>query len=547
MGLLNKLADRLRKNEDAEPRLKYHAKPTSRRALLFGLGAAAVVIGGGLAEANTPFTTFPFAATGSATTRTDPARWGALHYDVKDFGAVGNGSIDDTAAVQAAVDAASASGSRAIIFFPAGNYLLSSSVTVNNSPTALVSIIFQGVGNASSITGTFNDFLIRRDGSGINNLTDGVRVFEYLTFTNGHATGGCVKWNANIGSTIHDCIFNGNRGLDVSFCQGTTVANCKFATSNTYNSVAITIGENGVINSCDVTGFQIGIAFSGVGVCIFGGRYELNAFAMSCGNANDGVPGDNHASGFCILGGSFESNGIAIDLFGGCGNFQIGGFQIIGFESANTRYSGVNVSSTTFTGATSGATATASSITSNILTIGGTVTGTFQIGERVTGSGVPSGTVIFAQISGTSGKAGTYSLKGICQYGIRIPTDNGQNGTFNGIACNPQAQIAGISIANSTNRANLIFQGCSVANTSTLGGTTWVLPTKAHTANWLGCDIQPTFLFAGLPTGGNVRASDTYYITDGNQATAGMAVTTGGGSNKSFVTYDGAAWIRGAA
>jgi len=49
---------------------------------------------------------------------------------VKDFGATGNGSTDDTAAIQAAIDAISSSGGTA--FFPSGDYAVASSLTLKS-------------------------------------------------------------------------------------------------------------------------------------------------------------------------------------------------------------------------------------------------------------------------------------------------------------------------------------------------------------------------------------------------------------------------------
>lgn len=49
---------------------------------------------------------------------------------VKDFGAVGNGTTDDTAAIQAAIDYAAANALGATIFLPAGRYLITDAIRV---------------------------------------------------------------------------------------------------------------------------------------------------------------------------------------------------------------------------------------------------------------------------------------------------------------------------------------------------------------------------------------------------------------------------------
>lgn len=57
-----------------------------------------------------------------------------------------------------------------------------------------------------------------------------------------------------------------------------------------------------------------------------------------------------------------------------------------------------------------GGSGTASSISGTTLTVGGTVTGTFAPGQIISGSGVTAGTYIIAQLTGTTGGAGTYSV-----------------------------------------------------------------------------------------------------------------------------------------
>lgn len=70
-------------------------------------------------------------ATGATTPRTLPDRF-ADTISVKDFGAVGNGVTDDTAAIQAAINTS------ATVFFPRGTYLLTNAITISQPGQHLV-------------------------------------------------------------------------------------------------------------------------------------------------------------------------------------------------------------------------------------------------------------------------------------------------------------------------------------------------------------------------------------------------------------------------
>jgi hypothetical protein len=89
-------------------------------------------------------------------------------FDVKSYGATGNGTTDDTTAVQAAITAAAAASGR--VAFPPGTYKLSSTLT---SPGV---VTLRGVGKGSVLraaTATFNliELTASNDGSSIIDLT----------------------------------------------------------------------------------------------------------------------------------------------------------------------------------------------------------------------------------------------------------------------------------------------------------------------------------------------------------------------------------------
>lgn len=85
-------------------------------------------------------------------------------FDVTAYGAVGNGTTDDTIAIQAAIDAALSAGGT--VYFPPGNYKISATLVVNlssvPSDASLTRIWITGNGNGSTaITSTQADAALR--------------------------------------------------------------------------------------------------------------------------------------------------------------------------------------------------------------------------------------------------------------------------------------------------------------------------------------------------------------------------------------------------
>src|SRR5437899_1837041 len=109
----------------------------------------------------------------NATTKRSLGDWTGDSFNVKNFGALGNGS-DATAAFQAAAAAASTGGR---IKVPRGSYQITAPISSYNGNGN--TIIWEGDGPASSLFGTFNGFMFDCLSNPYNTNNPGV-VFESL-------------------------------------------------------------------------------------------------------------------------------------------------------------------------------------------------------------------------------------------------------------------------------------------------------------------------------------------------------------------------------
>lgn len=181
-------------------------------------------------------------------------RKGDLVFNVRDYGAVGNGTTDDTAGVTAAVAAALAANPTSgvlggttnrtpILYFPPGTYLVSSAIPVDLAVTATASadrrrLVIQGAGDGPTVikathsTGYLFTFtsgsLAVRDlrvvGSGSNNLIDlgsdatavaSVNQFEFSRVAMFNAAR-MVRISRAFDGSFYDCGFFGTATGGVS-------------------------------------------------------------------------------------------------------------------------------------------------------------------------------------------------------------------------------------------------------------------------------------------------------------------------------------------
>ncbi|WP_413207570.1 glycosyl hydrolase family 28-related protein [Rhodospirillum sp. A1_3_36] len=126
-------------------------------------------------------------------------------YDVKDYGATGNGTTNDQPAIQSAInDAQSAGGGT--IFFPPGTYQIDAGLTVSGS-----NIHFWGLGYLQTTLQTgfaSGDAITLAGPSGIswheNFSIRGLRIGAKAV----HTQGACLRMTKVINVTVADCRFN---------------------------------------------------------------------------------------------------------------------------------------------------------------------------------------------------------------------------------------------------------------------------------------------------------------------------------------------------
>jgi hypothetical protein len=179
---------------------------------------------------------------------------GAGPYDVKEYGALGDGVADDTVAIQKAIDAAAKAGGGAV-FLPRGTYIVSiRGDGTFRALTARPRVTFHGEGvDATTIRvadaqGEFHA-LIRQNGSA---GAAGFAVRD-LTF-DGNATNNAVRTTVGL---------KARAALWVSLCPGARVERCRFTNWNSVNTVNIDNASDVVIrdNTFDRLGNPGGVEY----------------------------------------------------------------------------------------------------------------------------------------------------------------------------------------------------------------------------------------------------------------------------------------------
>lgn len=202
--------------------------------------------------------------------------------NVKYWGAIGNGSTDDTAAIQACINANNSLTGSGVVYFPAGNYKITSSLVITTLPyehTLLIRGQSRGLVTISNYAAVgfacaSADFIM--ENLSISNIGAFICMtlkyvvstsFRNISFYNG--TAGVKVIDASTGDTnvllFDNCsFFNSVTGFDsVLAINACLFEMCNF-TSNAANSVGIILnGSSNTMSQCTFQGLYRGIVSTG--------------------------------------------------------------------------------------------------------------------------------------------------------------------------------------------------------------------------------------------------------------------------------------------
>lgn len=255
-----------------------------------------------------------------------------LGLDVKEYGAAGDGIADDTAVIQAAINALPASGG--MIRFPTGTYKITSALTVRSNLTLRGSgrdktVIAQVTANANGLTGVDVSHLsvegLRLNGTGAGTGT-GVKLTRSANPNTGHIT------------LTNVVIYNfGTDGVEmsnpiVSTCTNVTAVNNGAKGFNIHGVPAGAAGTSCVFNACYAntnigTGWYFeNMVYTFLGGCAADGNAIGYHFKSCQSLAAAGCGGEgNVTKTFAIEGGFgvtlsspwiYNNKGIGIDVLG---------------------------------------------------------------------------------------------------------------------------------------------------------------------------------------------------------------------------------------
>lgn len=215
-------------------------------------------------------------------------RWKRLFsgaYSVKWFGAVGDGITNDTTAIQTTINTALPGET---VFFPAGNYLVSSSISIANSGQSR-GVHLLGNSNAditssarSRIFGSINGPILKTGTTG----SAPAGSFRKLNIENTHATGIGLQLQKFVGCVVDNCFIKAWRGIicpDSTFALGISNVIVRPVSAWVSGSIGIHCTGQTTLTNVDFQSYETAMSLGGVGVSVRGARIEVCVVALALG------------------------------------------------------------------------------------------------------------------------------------------------------------------------------------------------------------------------------------------------------------------------
>lgn len=431
-------------------------------------------------------------------------------FNVKDYGAVGNGSHDDSTGIQAAIDACDTVGGGEV-YFPSGTYRINSGLIVGtlntslngrNSNIALVgesllTSVIQYHGSSSGIAIQFNkNKYSHMERLRISNLT-GARS----TTTGLETSGPDANGTDSNGHIFQNLIIEGfHWGLHTS--AGVT-ATGPTASELTAINVDFTDCDAGVYN----------LNFNALNINLINCAFSANAYGVQAGTA-----------GVYIHGGAGSGNTSSTFIFTGGGTYAVNNFR----DETSAAFIQISIGSTT-----------GQLFVSNCLTTSLALTGLYNAAMYISGSKVEiNSSIIDGPIKVNDNGNGTPT--DISVVNCKVKDTRPFYTTVAGIHYRIRGCVTYSSDVN-TVTAFPNSEGVSIAGPAYKD---WVNePINGGSALLTASSVIHTGVtITNLP--GSPTAGEVAYITDGDASLAwgATAINTGSGATKYLVWYNGTNW-----